>query len=323
MGNLRQSGIKHRRRSIGQKSSAKTVVERAALPLLVEQKALGTSSCIPNLQSLRGSVYDRHCPAGASVMVSSPGCRRPDNYGRRCLISTRSVQRTKKERGITPGPRWVVSQFQQPGSAASTRLCFIAPSRAPGVGCETGRLPPNAATGLSGVTNVKNGGALCEKRSSTNAVCARCSEHVLHDAGTPLTNPSVETREDHGSRLQLHVNSARKEMKAIYQHACCLGPWRLPSASPKLVRSRSCVRRQASRRRRRHGAPRHPTAGNRQLQQAHQLTASASERRAAAVTRSRSHMVFYRPFLAPRTLLARQSAVSDATPLHPPPWLRI
>lgn len=47
-----------------------------------------------------GSVYDRHCPAGASVVVFSSGCRRPTN-GRGFMTWTRSVQHPQRAESIT------------------------------------------------------------------------------------------------------------------------------------------------------------------------------------------------------------------------------
>jgi hypothetical protein len=57
------------------------------------------ASPFENFSRFGGSVYDRHCPAGASVVTPAPdvGARQM----KRCLISTRSVQHPSRAEGVT------------------------------------------------------------------------------------------------------------------------------------------------------------------------------------------------------------------------------
>jgi len=124
-----------------------------------------------------GSVYDRHCPAGASVMVSSPGCRGPTS--KRCLISTRSVQRTKQDRGITPGPRWVASQSvpkHRVDKHASVLHCTLSSARRGLWHRETRpTLPPASPVSLTLKTVAHSARNVLPPTPSVRGAASRCS----------------------------------------------------------------------------------------------------------------------------------------------------
>jgi hypothetical protein len=105
------------------------------------------ASPFENFSRFGGSVYDRHCPAGASVVTPAPdvGARQM----KRCLISTRSVQHPSRAEGVTSSSM-LGSQSLSVRSAARDCAALHPSSAQTFVVTETER----PGTGLSGVTNV-------------------------------------------------------------------------------------------------------------------------------------------------------------------------
>lgn len=146
-----------------------------------------------------GSVYDRHCPAGASVVVLSSGCRRPTN-GRGFMTSTRSVQHPQRAEGITSsstlGSQSVPARDHQ---HATVLHCTL---RAFNVCGDT----------ETGLTQPPYRPLRCHKRwrwilagnvLPLTPVCAQSVVHVLDHAGDPFWRQFIETRDNHARLSQM------------------------------------------------------------------------------------------------------------------------
>lgn len=163
-----------------------------------------------------GSVYDRHCPAGLVSWTPAPdGDARQMEQG---LISTRSVQHPRRAEGITSS-----SMLGSQSLAASDQQHATVPR------CTLER--PNVCGDTeTGLIQRPCRPLRCHKRWRLPCMCS-----IMR--GFPAGGQSIETRDNH-ARRSCRCQQRVQEMRSIYRHSRCLGPWRLRSMvaqSPRAV----------------------------------------------------------------------------------------